>query len=98
MAETLKYDNKYWEDLFGTTKPKFTFEECLQLIISLIIFLQVSIARFLYFLFTCKIDVVRIRTARFMGFTPTASTLEEQFAPRAILQAWYEEFPKACSA
>jgi len=30
-----------------------------------------------------------------MGHTPTASTLDEQFAPRAILRAWYDEFPKA---
>lgn len=95
MAETLKFDNRYWEDIFGTTKPKFTIEECLHLIVSLVIFLQVSIARFLSFIFTCKIDAVRIRITRFMGYTPTASTLDEQFAPRAILHSWYDEFPKA---
>jgi hypothetical protein len=95
MAETLRYNNKYWEELFNTTKPKFTIEEHLHLIFSLIIFLQVSITRFLSFTFTCKIDAVRIRTKCFMGYTPTASSLDEQFAPRAILQTWYDEFPKA---
>lgn len=94
MAETLNFDNKYWEDVFGTSKPKFTFEQRLHLIFSLLLFLQVSISRFLSFIFTCKIDAVRIRTARFMGYTPTASTLDDKFAPRAILRAWYEEFPK----
>ena len=29
-----------------------------------------------------------------MGYTPTASTPDEQFAPRAILRMWYDEFPK----
>jgi hypothetical protein len=38
---------------------------------------------------------VRKRTARFIGYTPTAATLDKQFAPRAVLQAWYDEFPKA---
>lgn len=94
MAETLHFDNKYWEDIFGTKKPKLTIEQRLQLIFSLLIFLQVSIARFLSFIFTCKIEAVRNRTSRFMGYTPTASTLDEQFAPRAILRAWYDEFPK----
>ena len=95
MAETLQYNNQYWEDMFGTKKPKFSIEERLHLIFSLIIFLQVSLARFLSFTFTCKIDAVRTRTTRFMGYTPTASSVDEQFAPRAILQTWYDEFPKA---
>jgi hypothetical protein len=95
MAETLHYDNKYWEGIFGTTKPNFTAEQRLHLIFSLVIFLQVSLMRFLSFTFTCKIDAVKTRTARFMGYTPTASSLDEQFAPRAILQTWYDEFPKA---
>jgi hypothetical protein len=95
MAETLQFNNRYWEDVFGTTKPNFTFEQRLHLIFSLIIYLQVSIARFLSFIFTCKVDVVRNRSTRFMGYTPTASTLDEQFPPRAILQSWYDEFPKA---
>jgi hypothetical protein len=43
MAETLRYNN--WEELFNTTKPKFTIEERLHLIFSLIIFLQVSVTR-----------------------------------------------------
>ena len=94
MAETLHFDKKYWEDIFGTKKPKLIIEQRLQLIFSLLIFLQVSIARFLSFIFTCKIEAVRNRTSRFMGYTPTASTLDEQFAPRAILRAWYDEFPK----
>ena len=80
--------------MFGTTNPKFTFEQRLHLIFSLIIFLQVSIARFLSFVFTSKIDTVRSRTSRFMGYMPTASSLDEKFAPRAILQMWYDEFPK----
>ena len=95
MAETLHYDNKYWEGIFGTTRPKFTTEQRLHLIFSLIIFLQVSLTRFLSFMFTCKIEAVRVRTAHFMGYISTASSLEEQFAPRAILQMWYDEFPKA---
>jgi hypothetical protein len=95
MANKLQFNNEYWEEVFGTDKPKFSFEERLHLAFSLLIFLNVSIARFLSFMFTCKINEVRNRTARFMGYTPTASTLDEQFAPRAILQAWYDEFPKA---
>ena len=95
MAETLQYDNNYWEGVFGTMKPKFTAEQRLHLIFSLIIFLQVSLTRFLSFTFTCKIEAVRVRTAHFMGYTPTASSVDEQFAPRAILRTWYDEFPKA---
>ena len=95
MAETLHYDNNYWEGVFGTTKPKFTAVQRLHLLFSLIIFLQVSLTRFLSFMFTSKIEAVRVRTTRFMGYVPTASSLDEQFAPRGILQMWYDEFPKA---
>jgi hypothetical protein len=95
MTNKLLFNNEYWEDIFGKNKPKFSFEERLHLTFSLLIFLNVSIARFLTFTFTCKINEVRNRAARFMGYTPTASTLDEQFAPQAILRAWYDEFPKA---
>ena len=80
MAEKLLFNNEYWEEVFGTNKPKLSFEERLHLIISLLIIL---VARFLSFLFTCKVEEVRNRTSRFMGHTPTASTPDEQFAPRA---------------
>lgn len=95
MDESLCFDNSYWEKVFGTQKPKLSEGERLHLIFSLIIFLHVSVAKFLSFMFTCKINDVRNRTTRFMGYTATAPTPEEQFAPRVVLQAWYNDFPKA---
>ena len=42
------------------------------MIFSLLIFLQISIAKHLHFIFTSKIDEVKARSSRFMGFTPSA--------------------------
>ena len=69
MANNLQFNNDYWEDIFGTNKPKFSLDERLHLAFFLLIFLNVSIAQFLTFMITCKINEVRNQTARFMGYS-----------------------------
>jgi hypothetical protein len=58
-------------------------------------FLQVSVAQLLNFIFTSEIKEVRARAARFLGHTPTATSKDMEFLPGMVFHAWHENFPKA---
>jgi hypothetical protein len=68
----LLYGNAYWENILGRDVQKMPLEKRLHLVFSLVIFLQISLAKLLYFAFTSKVEEVRTRSSRFMGYTPSA--------------------------
>ena len=89
----IHYNYTYWESILGTDAQKMPLEQCLEMVFSLLIFLQISIAKHLHFIFTSKIDEVKARSSRFMGFTPTAK--DEKFLPGMVFQVWLKNFPDA---
>jgi hypothetical protein len=68
-------------------------EKRLHLTFSLIIFLQISVAKLLYFIFTSTVVEVRTCSSRFMGYTPSALTEDTKFPPGMVFRAWVENFP-----
>ncbi|KAJ3515060.1 hypothetical protein NLJ89_g1998 [Agrocybe chaxingu] len=95
--KNLEYDNSYWKDLFGP-KSKFSKlpeEKRLQLLFSLLVFLNLSLAKVLRFFFTSEISKVKERAAMFMRHTPSALTPETQFPPFMVFTAWHKHFPTA---
>ncbi|KAF8816644.1 hypothetical protein BYT27DRAFT_6382273 [Phlegmacium glaucopus] len=91
----LLYNNAYWENILGRPARKLPLERRLHLIFSLVIFLQISVAKLLYFIFTSTVDEVKTRSSRFMGYTPSAGTEDTKFPPGMIFRAWLEKFPDA---
>jgi len=91
----LQYDTAYWLQKLGPDIWKLSLQERLQLILSLVIFLQVSLANILEFIFTTEIEEVRSRASQFMGYTPSADDNDKKFPPGMIFWAWYKNFPKA---
>ena len=91
----LLYDNEYWDNILGRDARKLALENRLHLVFSLIIYLQISLAKFFLFIFTSTVVEVRARTSRFMGYTPTAVTEDTKFPPGMIFRAWLERFPDA---
>ena len=67
----------------------------LEMVFSLLIFLQISITKHLHFIFTSKIDEVKARSSRFMGFTPTAKNEDTNFPPGMVFRVWLKNFPDA---
>ena len=65
------------------------------MVFSLLIFLQISIAKHLRFIFTSKIDKVKAKSSRFMGFTPIAKDEDMKFPPGMVFRAWLKNFPDA---
>ena len=63
--------------------------------LSLVIFLQISVAKLLYFILTSMVNEVKMRTSRFMGYTPSARTEDLKFPPGMVFWAWLENFPDA---
>jgi hypothetical protein len=91
----LLYNNAYWEDILGHSATKLTLDKRLHLIFSLVIFLQISVAKLLYFIFTSAVDEVKTRSSRFMGYTPSAGTEDTKFPPGMVFRAWLDNFPDA---
>jgi len=55
----LYYDDVYWEGILGCDIQKMPLERRLHLVLSLVIFLQISVAKLLYFIFTSTVDEVK---------------------------------------
>ncbi|KAJ7155937.1 hypothetical protein C8R43DRAFT_1125842 [Mycena crocata] len=67
---TLQFDSNFWEDKLGDIPTK-SLNTKLGLILSLIIYLSVSIRHLLTFIFTSEIQSAKDRADRFLGYTPT---------------------------
>jgi hypothetical protein len=94
-TDKLLYDENYWRKVLEKDICKISLEKKLHLIFTLVMFLQISIAQLLKFIFTSEIKEVRGRAARFLGHTPTANSKDMEFLPGMVFRAWHENFPKA---
>ncbi len=83
------YDENFWKETLGKEFKKKSLTERLHLIFSLSIFLVVTIAQYLTFIFDSDILVVKQRAGKFMG------TLTTPWPPEVIYNLWHEQFPKA---
>jgi len=91
----LNYDSAYWQNILGPNASAMPMEDKLHMMFSLMIFLRLSLAKVLEFIFTSKICEVRSRTSRFMGYTLSALTEDFKFPPGMIFRAWLENFPES---
>jgi len=94
-ADKLLYDDNYWKEMLEKDIRRVPLERKLHLIFTLVMFLQVSVAQLLNFIFTSEVKEVRARAARFLGHTPTATLKDMEFLPGMVFRAWHENFPKA---
>jgi hypothetical protein len=94
-ADKLLYDDCYWQEALEKDIRKISLEKKLHLIFTLVMFLQISVAQLLNFIFTSEIKEVRSRAAIFLGHTPTATSKDMEFQPRVVFRAWHENFRKA---
>ena len=94
-TDKLLYDGDYWKTVLENDIKTKSLDEKLHLIFTLVIFLQISIAQLLNFIFTSRIKEVQNRAARFLGHTPTATSEDKAFPAGMIFRAWHENFPKA---
>ena len=94
-ADKLLYDNLYWKEAIEEDIHKLPLNKKLHLVFTLVMFLQISVAQLLNFIFTSEIKEVRGRAARFLGHTPTATSKDMEFQPGMVFCAWHENFLKA---
>ena len=78
-TDKLLYDGDYWKTVLENDIKTKSLDEKLHLIFTLVIFLQISIAQLLNFIFTSRIKEVQNRAARFLGHTPTATSEDKAF-------------------
>ncbi|KAJ7244547.1 glycoside hydrolase superfamily [Mycena rebaudengoi] len=72
------------------TAAKLCAEDKLHLILSLVIFLGVSIRALLAFIFETNILAVKDRASRFLGYTPSHDDPHLRFPPSHIFSIWSE--------
>ncbi|KAJ7195376.1 hypothetical protein GGX14DRAFT_575693 [Mycena pura] len=80
------FDAGYWKDKLGDTS-KLSLDTKLHMILSLVIFLGVSIRHLLSFIFTTDIKPVKDRAARFLGYTPSYADPNSRFPAAHIFSA-----------
>jgi hypothetical protein len=94
-ADDLLYDENYWKTVLENDIQKISLDKKLHLIFTLLMFLQISIAQLLNFIFTSRIKEVQTRAARFLGHTRTATSEDKAFPAGMVFCAWHANFPKA---
>ena len=94
-TDKLLYDDRHWQEILEKDIRKISLERKLHLIFTLVMFLQISVVQLLHFIFTSDIKEVWGRAARFLGYTPTATSKEMEFPPGMVFGAWHNNFPKA---
>lgn len=83
------FDESYWKNKLGDLDNP-SLDTKLRLILSLVIFLGVSIRHLLTFIFTTQILAIKTRAARFLGYTPTHSDPNGRFPAAHIFSLWVE--------
>jgi hypothetical protein len=92
---SLKFDSTYWEQHLPSTVQNSDLETKLHLILSLVIFLSISIRHLLQFIFSSDIRDVKNKASRFLGYTPTATDDNQRFPPATIFGLWHSRWPQA---
>ncbi|KAJ7670670.1 hypothetical protein DFH06DRAFT_1369657 [Mycena polygramma] len=83
------FNSEYWTDKLGDVS-KLSIDTKLRLILSLVIFLEVSIRHLLSFIFTTDIKPIKDRAARFLGYTPTHTDPTGRFPAAHIFSPWVQ--------
>ncbi|KAJ7170299.1 hypothetical protein C8R43DRAFT_944818 [Mycena crocata] len=83
-------NSKFWEDKLADVPTKSP-DSKVHLILSLVIYLSVSIRHLLTFIFTSDIKPVKDRAARFLGYTPTHTDPDGRFPMAHIFLLWLEQ-------
>ncbi|KAG6810315.1 hypothetical protein H0H93_015047 [Arthromyces matolae] len=91
---SLRFDQSFWEKHIPSYESA-TLETKLHLIMSLVIFLSVSIQQLVLFMFTTNISAVKRRAGKFMGFTPSAPNDSDQFYPATLFGIWHDQWPSS---
>ncbi|KAJ3522644.1 hypothetical protein NMY22_g11797 [Coprinellus aureogranulatus] len=86
---TLNYDESYWAQYPDIVPGEMTPEARIHLVVSLILYLSISLVDLLEFLFTSRIRRVRDRAGRFMGVYRTGSTPKTRFPAGYIYKLWH---------
>ncbi|KAJ7248012.1 hypothetical protein C8J57DRAFT_1522571 [Mycena rebaudengoi] len=87
--DKLQYDHDFWRGKLGDLSNA-SLDNKLHLILSLVIFLAVSIRELLVFIFTTELKPVKDRAARFLGYSPTRDDPNLRFPAAHIFSVWLE--------
>ncbi|KAF9070833.1 hypothetical protein BDP27DRAFT_1419605 [Rhodocollybia butyracea] len=100
MDMKLKYDSAFWKAILPPEMHRLNAQQKLHLVFSLVIFLQLSLSKLLFFIFLSNIQAVQERVNVFMAYRPSALTFHAQFSPPQIFDMWAdpEQFPKSQEA
>jgi hypothetical protein len=92
MASTsLQFGSEFWTTHLPNMQ-KASIQTKLHLLVSLMMFLSVTIQQLLVFMFSTDIKAVKDRASRFMGYFPTGMG-GVHFAPTAVFELWHKRWP-----
>ena len=82
---SLQFEHNYWDTHLSGMKNA-SIQTKLHLILSLVIFLGVSVQYLLNFIFSMDVKSMRDHASHYMGYTPSAMDDGSQFHPSALYQ------------
>ncbi|KAE9395508.1 hypothetical protein BT96DRAFT_997626 [Gymnopus androsaceus JB14] len=96
--ETLEYDQELWEGIWqdkiphepNQTPKKMPFWQRLHLLFTFMVFLDISLALYLDFMFTSHIQQVCQRVRKYLQYYGSATSPEDRFAPAWHWQIWHQ--------
>jgi hypothetical protein len=96
--EKIIFDNYVWEDIWkakfspqlGPSPQKIPYWKKLHLLFSLMVFLNLSIANYIDFLFTSSAPSVRQKAGKYLEYRPHGADETRRFAPAKLWSLWHE--------
>ncbi|KII82757.1 hypothetical protein PLICRDRAFT_181073 [Plicaturopsis crispa FD-325 SS-3] len=85
----LEFNSEYWQNILPPMDD-ITLDTKLHLILSLVLYLAVTVRQLLEFIFTTEITAVKSKASVFMSRRKSL----EQFAPAVLFQLWHTRWPK----
>ncbi|KAF9066250.1 hypothetical protein BDP27DRAFT_1365785 [Rhodocollybia butyracea] len=97
-SEKIMFSNSLWEDVWqakfaselGPSPQKIPYWKKLHLLFSLMVFLNLSIANFINFLFTSSASSVRQKAGKYLEYHPHGVDETHRFAPAKLWSLWHE--------
>ncbi|KAF8910846.1 hypothetical protein CPB85DRAFT_1435113 [Mucidula mucida] len=86
---TLSYGETFWKEKLGDEYKKKSLTERIHLIFSLTMFLGLSLAEYLSFVFSSDIPSVKQQAGMFMGTSTTP------WPPETVYNLWHDRFSRA---
>ncbi len=90
MSYNLRYSKAFWDAHLPAGERPTNLEAKLELVVSLVVYLSVSIGQLLIYIFSSTTTSVKTRASRFLGYHKKATDPNHVFYASTIYNLWHK--------